>query len=166
MYRIYQAEFKQCPLLELYNGISDSWLLRWQGLGEGEVVETIVSPRPTLEVIKHYILDWHNKEIDKVILFGHKWRGMGVWLSSENQQNYKASFDLAMQFNGQGGTLPLVYKFGTEAEPVYHRFETLEELSDFYLSTVAYVKEVLVAGWARKDAIDWSIYEEALRTYE
>lgn len=162
MYRIYQADIKQCPLLELYNGISDSWLLRWQGLGEGEVVETIVSPRPTLEVIKHYILDWHNKEIDKVILFGHKWRGMGVWLSSENQQNYKASYDLVQQFNGQMGTLPTTFKFGSVEEPKYFTFEDMQTLTEFYLASVMHVKETVVKGWAIKDSLDWSIYEEAL----
>lgn len=163
-YNVFRADGLR--LIEQFNKYTDSWILRWKGLGEGEVVETIVSPRPTLEHIKEVVLGWHNKQIDETILSGHKWREMSVWLSSENQQNYKASFDLAMQFGGQGGTLPLVYKFGTEAEPVYHRFETLEELSEFYLSTVSYVKDVLVAGWERKDAIDWSVYEEALKAYE
>lgn len=162
MYRIYQAEFKQYPLLELYNGVRDSWILRWQGLGEGEVVETVVSPRPTLEQIKDVILGWHNKQIDEKILSGLEWRGMQVWLSAENKENYKASFDLAQQFNGQMGTLPTTFKFGSVEEPKYFTFEDMETLTEFYLASVMHVKETVVKGWTIKDSLDWSIYEEAL----
>ncbi len=165
-FRVYKVEGGEPPLLELFNRYSDTWLLRWKGLEDDTIVEAFVYPKPTMERIKEVILGWHNQQINEAILSGHKWREMPVWLSSENQQNYKASFDLAMQFSGQGGTLPLVYKFGTEMEPIYHRFETLEELRDFYLSTVSYVKEVLATGWERKDSIDWSVYEEALKAYE
>lgn len=154
------------PLLEVYNAVKGQWRLRWRGLPQGEWVECITDCKPTLGCIKRYILEWHNQQINKEILSGHRWRGMLVWLSAENQQNYKASFDLAMQFGGQGGTLPLVYKFGEELEPVYHQFNDLEELKEFYLSTVVYVKDVLANGWERKDDIDWTPYEQALQDYE
>lgn len=162
----YEIVDEGLPLVELYNAIRDEWIIRWYAKDDGKMVQTIISPRPTLERIKEVVLGWHNKEIDKAILFGHRWRDMPIWLSSENQQNYKASFDLAVQFQGQGGTLPLTYKFGTELEPQYHTFETLEELTDFYVSTVQYVKEVLVEGWQKKDAIDWGKYTEELKKYE
>lgn len=154
------------PLLEPYNPIKGQWLLRWRSLTKGEWIECVIDHKPSIEDIKSYVLQWHNKQIDMAILSGHRWRGMAIWLSPENQQNYKASFDLALQFGGQGGTLPLTYKFGTETEPIYHQFETLEELKDFYLSTVLYVKSVLATGWERKDSIDWSVYDKALQEYE
>lgn len=166
MFTIHQADFNICPKVELYNKMSDSWLVRWQGINEGDVVETIIAPFPSLEDIKRIILEWHNEQINEEIRSGHKWREMPVWLSSENQQNYKASYDLVQQLGGQMGTLPLTYKFGTELEPVYHEFSSVDELSDFYLSTVAYVKNVLAEGWRRKDAIDWSQYEEILKQHE
>lgn len=156
----------ELPLLEPYNPIKRQWLLRWRGLAKGEWIECIIDHQPSLEDIKSYVFKWINKQIDQEILSGHKWRGMAVWLSSENQQNYKASYDLAQQFAGQRGSLPLTYKFGTETEPIYHQFETLEELTDFYLSTVLYVKNVLATGWERKDTIDWTPYEHALKQYE
>lgn len=159
-YNVFRADGLQ-PI-ELYNKYTDSWLLRWQGLGDGEVVETIVSPRPTLERVKEVILGWHNKQIDEKILSGLEWRGMQVWLSAENKENYKASFDLAHQFNGQMGTLPTTFKFGSVEEPKYFTFEDMETLTEFYLASVMHVKETVVKGWVVKDSLDWSIYEEAL----
>ena len=127
------------PLLEQFNPIKNQWLLRW-----------VTAPT----------------EYAEVLLCGFKWRDMPIWLNAENQLNYKATFDLVMQFQGGRGTLPVTFKFGHDGESVYHEFTSVDELADFYLSSVAYVKGVLAQGWAKKDAIDWSIYERALATYE
>lgn len=157
--------------VQLYDPMQDRWIITVHiHLGQvqdGRVGGVIVyhDGRPALEDIKRYVIEWHNQQINKEILSGHRWREMLVWLSPENQQNYKASFDLAMQFGGQGGTLPLVYKFGSELKPVYHQFNDLEELKEFYLSTVVYVKDTLAKGWKRKDDIDWTPYEQALQAY-
>lgn len=156
--------------IQLYDPIEDVWVITiYIGQAQQGVADAVIvyhKGKPSLEDIKSYVFKWINKQIDQEILSGHKWRGMAVWLSSENQQNYKASYDLAQQFAGQRGSLPLTYKFGTQTEPIYHQFETLEELTDFYLSTVLYVKSVLATGWERKDTIDWTPYEHALKQYE
>ena len=78
----------------------------------------------SLEYIKNIILDWYNKEIDNKILSGFVWNDMPVWLSSENQFNYKAAYDLAVQTNG--ASLPVTFKFGTTDNPIYHTFTTVE----------------------------------------
>jgi hypothetical protein len=39
----------------------------------------------------------------------------------------------------------------------------LEDISDFYVSAMAYINKTLEDGWKKKDAIDWSVYEEALK---
>lgn len=114
----------------------------------------------TLEYIKNIILDWYNKEIDNKILSGFVWNEMPVWLSSENQFNYKAAYDLAVQTNG--ASLPVTFKFGTTDNPVYHTFTTVEELADFYTKAIEYVNKTLADGWAKKDSIDWTVYEDAL----
>lgn len=149
---------------------NDVWLIRWHidepQDGWVKVESCQVVGKPTLERIKAAVISWRNAEIDRAILSGHRWRGMPVWLSPENQQNYKATFDLAMQFAGDVGALPVTFKFGTELDPVYHKFTTLEELQDFYLSTVQYVKHVLAEGWERKDNINWTFYEQALQAYD
>ena len=98
-----------------------------------------------------------NTDIDRQILSGFVWNNMSVWLSSENQFNYKAAFDLAMQTDG--ATLPVTFKFGTTEAPVYHEFTTVSELTDFYTAAMAHVNTVLKAGWMEKDSFDWSPYE-------
>lgn len=116
--------------------------------------------RPSFGQLKNFILSEINKRTDEKILSGFEWNGMSVWLSSENQFNYKAAYDLAVQTNG--ANLPTVFKFGSSDEPIYHKFDTLEELSDFYMKAMTYINEQLAIGWAKKDAIDWSVYEKAL----
>lgn len=116
---------------------------------------------PTLQELKSLILTEINKQIDQKILEGFVWREMPIWLSSENQFNYKAAFDLAMQT--QGINLPITFKFGTTDEPIYYTFETIEDLQDFYTSAVKYINDTLAEGWKQKDSIDWEEYDLELR---
>lgn len=126
----------------------------------GTWTETLVPFKPSLEQLKKLILDAINKEVDEKILSGFVWKDMPVWLSTENQFNYKAAYDLAVMSQGQ--SLPVMFKFGTTENPVYYSFGTLEDISEFYVSAMAYINTTLAEGWQKKDAIDWSVYEEAL----
>jgi hypothetical protein len=121
---------------------------------------TDILHKPTLAEIKSIVLNGMNAIIDESIISGFMWNNMPVWLSTENQFNYKAAYDLAVQTNG--ANLPTVFKFGSSEEPIYHKFDTLEELSDFYMKAMTYINEQLAIGWAKKDAIDWSVYEDTL----
>lgn len=116
--------------------------------------------KPSFGQLKNFILAEINKRTDEKIISGFEWDGMSVWLSSENQFNYKAAYDLAVQTNG--ANLPTVFKFGSNDEPKYHKFDTVEELTDFYVKAMTYINEQLAIGWVKKDAIDWSVYEKAL----
>ena len=107
--------------------------------------------------VKEFILDYYNQKIDEKILSGMMWNGMKVWLSSENQFNYKAAYDLAVQTNG--ANLPVVFKFGETHEPQYYKFTNMEEFSDFYMKTMAYIQKTLAEGWEFKDSINWEVYE-------
>ena len=89
---------------------------------------------------------------DREILSGFLYEGMPVWLSSENQFNYKAAYDLAVQTGG--ATLPVTFKFGTDEVPQYREFVTLEELTDFYTKAMKHVQDTLSDGWRKKDAFD------------
>lgn len=113
--------------------------------------------KPSLEEIKEVVIMQINAEIDERILSGYRWRDMPVWLSTENQFNYKAAYDIAVQTGGS--TLPVTFKFGTDGKAIYHKFETLEELSDFYINCLAYVQSVLADGWQEKEDIDWGVFE-------
>lgn len=112
---------------------------------------------PTIQAIKDIILAYYNEQIDNKILSGFEWNGYKVWLSSENQFNYKAAYDLAVQT--QGASLPVTFKFGSDTEPQYHIFTTLEDLHNFYTSAISYINTTLAEGWQIKDSIDWSKYE-------
>lgn len=122
--------------------------------------EIILRHKPNINDIKQAVLEGVNRMIDEKIISEFVWNDMPVWLSSENQFNYKAAYDLAFQTNG--ASLPTVFKFGTTEEPVYYKFDTLEELTDFYTKALTYINEQLAIGWYKKDSIDWSVYEKAL----
>lgn len=112
--------------------------------------------KPTQEEIKSLIIAQINRNVEEKILCGFVWRDMPIWLSAENQFNYKAAYDLAVQHNG--ATLPVKFKFGTDETPVYHTFETLDELQLFYMTALAYIQQVLDEGWQEKDNLDMSVF--------
>lgn len=150
-------------LVECINPITDKWMVLWNEQNEGDSTSyqaEIFTHKPTITEIKDTILDWYNKKIDQEILTGFVWKGIPVWLSMENQFNYKVAYDLAVQTNGQ--LLP-TFKFGTTESPVYHKFESLEELKSFYISAMSYVTDTLATGWQAKDKIDWTVYEDLLK---
>ena len=172
MLRITNLKSKYVPLSKMASG---RWKLHfgftpyYEADEEGNNTETNIgtwtemwlSGKPSIEQVKGIILDVMNKEIDQKILSGFVWKDMSVWLSSENQFNYKAAYDLAVM--SQGKSLPVTFKFGTTEQPVYHTFESLEDISNFYLSAMTYINKTLEDGWKLKDGIDWSVYEEALK---
>lgn len=116
--------------------------------------------KPTIQEVKDAVLAGMNAEIDKKILEGFIWNGIPVWLSTENQFNYKAAYDLAVQT--KGASLPITFKFGTTEEPIYHKFNDLESFTDFYTKAMGYINSQLAQGWIEKDSVDWKPYEEIL----
>lgn len=124
--------------------------------GTATWMEEMIRTKPTELLAKNIISDYYNEQVDNAIIGGMTWKEMPIWLSMENQMNYKAAYDLAVQTNGSN--LPLVFKFGDEFNPVYHTFETLDDLRDFYTSAFAHVMQCYKDGWAKKDSIDYSVY--------
>lgn len=146
--------------IECVNPRKNKWKVRWNITekedGSSDWYEQDYDHKPTLEEIRDTIVKFHNGQVDAKILSGFSWKDMPVWLSSENQFNYKASFDLAVQTNGQN--LPVRFKFGTDKDPKYYDFKTVDELSDFYTSAIKFINDTLQAGWAEKDSVDFSVY--------
>lgn len=124
--------------------------------------EIVMLRKPNINDIKQAVLEGVNRMIDEKIISGFVWNDMPVWLSSENQFNYKAAYDLSVQTGGQ--TLPVLFKFGSTENPIYHQFTTQEELSDFYLKVMKFINDTLSEGWNMKDSIKWDEYEECLKT--
>lgn len=119
--------------------------------------EHVFKKKPSLSQIKDFILSEINKRTDELILSGFMWKDMPVWLSTENQFNYKAAYDLAVQTNGK--SLPITFKFGSSSNPQYYTFNSLEELTDFYTKVINHVNECLKEGWKKKDSINWEDYK-------
>ena len=113
----------------------------------------------TEAAMRKLIEDWYNPEIDAKILKGFTWNEMPVYLSSENQFNFKAAYDLAVQTSSQ--SLPVTFKLGEQnGVPVYHTFEQMADFTDFYTKAVTFINTTLAEGWAKKDGFDWSLYVE------
>lgn len=112
--------------------------------------------KPTLDEIKEVVLAQINRNTDEKILCGLTWKDMLIWLSTENQFNYKAAYDLAVQT--EGTSLPVKFKFGTDDSPIYYTFNTLDELKEFYTTSLNFVQQTLAEGWNEKDNVDWNVF--------
>lgn len=112
---------------------------------------------PSIDEIKNIIISYYNNITNEKILSGFVWNGMKVWLSTENQFNYKAMFDIAIQT--KGSNLPVRVKFGDNENIIYYEFSDLEELSNFYHEMINYIQNTIQNGWKKKDNINWDIYK-------
>lgn len=115
--------------------------------------------KPTVAEIRHDVEELVNAQTDAKILSGLVWNGKPVYLSTENQFNFKAAHDLAYQTDG--ANLPIKFKLGENAdgESVYHTFTKKEVLTDFVAKIFAHIQSAIKAGWNEKDSMDYSVYE-------
>ena len=148
-------------LMECISPAKNKWRIRWDVVkaaeeGQATYMEEDFDHKPTEDEIKDTVIGWYNEETDNNILSGFIYEDSVVWLSTENQFNYKAAYDLAVQT--AGATLPVVFKFGTDTEPVYREFATLEDLTDFYTKAMQHIQNTLADGWKKKDVFDLSLY--------
>ncbi len=145
--------------LECINPPKDRWAVRW-GFRDEEVgisyEESIFDHKPTLEEIRAVIGEQINNSTEKEIRGGYVWRDIPVWLSTENQLNYKTAYDLAVQT--AGASLPVTFKLGSTEEPVYYTFDVLEEFAEFFTGAVRHINNALAEGWRLKDGIDPSLF--------
>lgn len=148
-------------LLECTNPVKGKWRVRWdvetKEDGSASYMEEELDHRPDAEEIRSLVSQWYNANTDARILSGFEYEGQPVWLSSENQFNYKAAYDLAVQSGGQN--LPVTFKLGMDDAPSYRTFETVEELQDFYVKAMKHIQNALSEGWKKKDALDLALYE-------
>lgn len=113
----------------------------------------------TFQMVKDAIISDIDAQTDEKILDGYEFTPDGadtpitVWLSKESQTNFSEAHRLQI--------VPVKFKLNEteDKQPIYHTFETFEELNRFYTGGVAYINQCLNEGWARKDSIDWGPYE-------
>lgn len=148
-------------LIECVSPARNKWRIRWDVQenedGSANYMEAEFDHKPIGEEIMSEVIGWYNKQTDNAILSGYQYEGNLVWLSSENQFNYKAAYDLAVQTNG--ATLPVKFKFGTDENPVYRVFCNMSELTDFYTGAMRFIQDTLDAGWKKKDAFNLALYQ-------
>ena len=108
--------------------------------------------RPTASEVLKVITDHVDSLTDQKILTGYRWQGKNVYLSSENQFNFKAAYDVAVQT--EGAQLPIKFKLGEDADglPMYHTFNSMNAFTDFYTGAISFIQQTLAAGWQEKDA--------------
>lgn len=155
-FKVYGAESRQDRLI----GISAKNHLLIYGYGtddgQGYAWRKYYDHKPTEDELKADIETLVNGLVDKRILGGFAWNGKPVYLSTENQMNFKAAYDLAVQTSG--ATLPMKMKLGedTDGTAVYHTFDDVATFTDFYTQAVAYIQACLNEGWAEKDSVDYT----------
>ena len=105
---------------------------------------------PTKSEVLDLLINHINKLTDEKILSGFVWNGVNVWLSTENQFNFKAAYDVAVQTNG--ASLPIKFKLGEiDNVPQYYTFEDMATFTDFYTKAIAFIMNALNDGWIEKD---------------
>ena len=154
------AEKRQDQVIKI--GVKNYLLIYGYGTdedGNGYNFRKNYDHKPTKTELKEDITQLIDGITDSKILQGFRWNEVSVYLSTENQMNFKAAFDLNMQTGGL--MLPVKFKLGedTEGNAVYHTFENMEDFTDFYTSAVSYINQCLNEGWAEKDSLDMSSYE-------
>jgi hypothetical protein len=112
--------------------------------------------RPTFEQAKAAIIADINEKVKDKIIGGFVWNDKPVWFSEENQLNFSQS------------VVPVTLKIGEEEDgtPIYHQFDTVEDLKAFSDACNAWKQQCLTAGYAEKDSIDWAPYEDYFKTEE
>lgn len=130
-------------------------------------IETEFPYKPTIAEVKDFVQSVVNAKTTALIIAGFDYKvkhgkqkgtKVKVWLSKENQEDFHA-----MHQNSDGLTFPVRYKVGEiDGTPVYEEFADVDEMHAVCVSTTNHVLSCQQAGWAEKDAIDWTPYEEAL----
>lgn len=156
MEKCYGAEERRDQLIVL--GTGQCVLIYGHGEedGQGFDYRHRFDHRPTASEVLKVITDHVDSLTDQKILTGYRWQGKNVYLSSENQFNFKAAYDVAVQT--EGAKLPIKFKLGEDAEglPMYHTFNSMNAFTDFYTGAISFIQQTLAAGWEEKDAArDW-----------
>ena len=108
--------------------------------------------KPSFEQAKAAIIADINEQVKAKIIGGFVWNEKPVWLSEENQMNFAQA------------VVPVTLKIGEQEDgtPIYENFETKNALKAFCEACTLWKQQCLADGWAQKDGIDWTPYEEIL----
>lgn len=110
------------------------------------------SYKPTMEEIKMDIGKLIDEQTANRILTGFEYEGDNVWLSQENQINFRSAV-----------SFPCRFKIGErDGMPIYRTFSNEYELSAFNNAIADYIHVCLEDGWHKKDNLDCDKLKEVL----
>ena len=106
-------------------------------------------PNVGLKEVKEAVINDINSRVKEAIVSGFVWNDKPVWLSVENQLNFSQ------------GVVPVTLKIGEQEDgtPIYHKFDTDEELRAFNDDCNVWKQQCLAEGYKEKDGIDWNAYK-------
>ncbi len=138
--------------IECLNPRRDIWRVRLNITATengAEWMEQDFDHRPTADEITELYASMVDDEVQREIVTGFIYNGNPVWLSTENQMNFRSA-----------PTVPVRFKLGEDGEgcPVYHTFTTQKELTAFNKAVADHIAACLNDGWTRKDAFDVEPY--------
>lgn len=150
------AEKRQDQVIKI--GVKNYLLIFGYGIdedGNGYNMRKNYDHKPTKTELKEDITQLIDGTTDSNILQGFRWNEVNVYLSTENQFNFKAAYDLAVQ--SKGAMLPVTFKLGEDdgCNAVYHTFETMDDFTDFYSKAIQWVNGCIADGWKEKDSVDY-----------
>jgi hypothetical protein len=116
-----------------------------------ECTMTFVVYAETEDKCKEKLEEIINEYIENRIITSFVWDDVKVYLSKENQQNWKAIYDFAIQTGGEN--LPVTLKIGEDdnGSSVYKTFKSRAEMREFYEACLNHIVEYLTLGWGLKD---------------
>ncbi len=145
-------------LLECTNPVSSKWRVRWNVVtddaGTASYMEEEFGHKPSVNEIKSLIEGWISDATRERIVSGFSYEGVPVWLSAENQANYERAYIQSKIGSG----VSAVFKFGTDENPVYRRFENTAELEAFYKAFSEHIQQAQLDGWNARESIDLKPY--------
>lgn len=121
------------------------------------------SEKPSIEQIRKAIIADIGARTDYRSEFGYTWQGKPVRLNRENRDNFKAVHDAAAMYPDKV-KFPRLFKLSEDGEgmPVYHEFQSMEELAQFYLGGLDWIDGCVHDGFVEKDSFDFTPYEQEL----
>ena len=120
--------------------------------------------KPTREEMAALIYEHINARCDAAILEGGVYttledepRRCRLYLSQQNQFNWKAIYDMACRLEGRN--LPAVFKMGVSDEDAYYyTITSMRQLEHFILSVFKFIETTLAACWQAKQSVDFTPY--------
>lgn len=112
--------------------------------------------KPSINDIKNIINNSINEKTKQYITNKFEWNGMSIYLSLENQIDYKLLLDTTLLLDG--ANLPEKVKFKVNGENFYYSFETIDDMKDFIIAMNNHIRKHINNGNNSKDEINYDDY--------